>query len=40
MLEWATLSKHTGNQTYFDLADKAFRHIINLVRILNFYVSA
>ncbi|KAK0457211.1 glycoside hydrolase family 47 protein [Desarmillaria tabescens] len=31
IMEWATLSKHTGNSTYQELAEKAFRHIATLV---------
>ena len=31
-LEWATLSKYTGNKTYEDLALRSLRHIANLVR--------
>ena len=27
ILEWATLSKYTGNETYHQLAEKAIRHI-------------
>lgn len=30
ILEWATLSKHTGNDTYRELAEKSFRHIAEL----------
>ncbi|PBK72457.1 glycoside hydrolase family 47 protein [Armillaria solidipes] len=30
IIEWAALSKYTGNDTYRELADKAMRHIANL----------
>lgn len=30
-MEWVTLTKYTGNQTYADLALKAVSHIANLV---------
>lgn len=30
IIEWATLSKYTGNDTYQELAEKAFRHIATL----------
>ncbi|KAF8889712.1 glycoside hydrolase family 47 protein [Infundibulicybe gibba] len=30
-LEWSTLTKHTGNQTYADLSVKSLSHIANLV---------
>lgn len=30
-LEWATLSKYTGNSTYRALAEKSVKHIANLV---------
>jgi len=29
-LEWATLSKHTGDKKYLDLTKKSFDHIIGL----------
>ena len=32
-LEFATLSKHTGNQTYNDLASKSVTHIAGLVSL-------
>lgn len=30
LMEWATLSRYTGNDTYYRLADKAMRHIAGL----------
>jgi len=31
VMEWGTLSKHTGNDTYRQLAEKSSRHIATLV---------
>ncbi|KAK0232609.1 glycoside hydrolase family 47 protein [Armillaria fumosa] len=33
LMEWATLSRYTGNDTYYRLADKAMRHIAGLVSL-------
>lgn len=36
-LEWATLSKYTGNDTYRQLTERAARHIANLVSGIGAY---
>lgn len=39
-LEWSTLTKHTGNQTYSNLSVKSLRHIANLAAPLPGSISA
>ncbi|KAG6901597.1 hypothetical protein C0995_010157 [Termitomyces sp. Mi166 len=39
-LEWSTLSSHTGNQTYADLAVGSVRHIANLVWLVHSQASS
>jgi len=37
-MEWGTLSKHTGNDTYRQLAEKSSRHIATLVSSAHCYL--